>query len=206
MRLSPIIIAMTEKTRTVRLRSIEGLPGFVVHWLLCGPFNQDGRLSSCRALKKAYLSSQSGESRTRPRGGNRVVADGPVWVPHAERHGFIVNLARHYSTRGIVCYAAAYLGCPRAGAAQILLGSDDGFMLYLNGTHIAARDVRRGLGIDNDRFDVKLKQRCQRHSIEDRAVLRRLRVLPAGDGSRRQEHPGPPRVLGPSPRGPSPRT
>ena len=139
---------MPAQSKTAPLRRIENLPGFIVNWLLCGPFNQDGKRSSCNALKKDYL---GGEAKARPR------ADS-AWQPHAVRHGFIVNLSRFYSTKGIVSYAAAYLDCPKAGPARILLGSDDGFALYLNGTRVAARDIHRGLGVDSDVFDVELKK------------------------------------------------
>jgi len=146
---------MPANPKTVSLRKIEALPGFVVHWLLCGPFNDDGKLTSCRALKKDYL---AGEGKARPRGGLRSGPYGPTWQAHAVRHGFIMNLSRLYSTPGIVSYAVAYLDCPSAQPARILLGSDDGFLLFLNGERIAGRDIHRGLGVDSDRFDVKLKK------------------------------------------------
>jgi hypothetical protein len=139
---------MADSTRTVPLRRIENLPGFVVHWLLCGPFNQDGKLSSCRALKKDYL---GGEAKARPRAGHD-------WQPFTLREGFIVNLRRFYTAQGIVSSAAAYLDCPQAQTARILLGSDDGFALYLNGTRVGSLDVHRGLGVDSDGFDVSLKK------------------------------------------------
>jgi len=140
---------------TIPLRKIENLPGFVTHWLLCGPFNENGKRSSCQALKKDYL---GGEGKARPRAGQRQGRDGPAWQAHAVRHGFIVNLSRRYSAKGIVSYAVAYLACPAARPARILLGSDDGFLLYLNGERIARRDVHRGLGVDSDSFDVRFKR------------------------------------------------
>lgn len=149
---------MDDKLLTVPLRKIESLPGFVVHWLLCGPFNADGKLTSCRAMKKDYLAGAGGEARVRPRQGLRVGRTGPAWEADATRHGCIVNLSRRYSTHGIVSYAAAYLKAPVACDANILLGSDDGFILYLNGRRIALRDVHRGLGVDTDIFEVKLKR------------------------------------------------
>ena len=134
------------------LRRVESLSGFVTTWLLCGPFNQDGELSSCKALKKDFL---GGEANAWPRAGS-------TWHSHVERHGFIVNLSRFYSARGIVSYAAAYLDCPKTQPARILLGSDDGFLLYLNGARVGGADVHRGLGVDSDSFDVKLKKGANR--------------------------------------------
>jgi dienelactone hydrolase len=146
---------MPDKPKTLPLRKIENLPGFVTHWLLCGPFNENSKLSGCRALKKDYL---NGEDSARPRAGQRVGGDGPAWRPFAIRHGFIANLRLFYSSPGIVSYALAYLLSPRAQPARIWLGSDDGFLLFLNGERIAARDIHRGLGVDSDSFGVKLKK------------------------------------------------
>ncbi|MAE65843.1 MAG: hypothetical protein CMJ18_16355 [Phycisphaeraceae bacterium] len=144
--------------RTVPLRRIDRRPGFVVNWLLCGPFNRDGRLTSCAALRKDYLKASGGERRARPRAGERVGRDGPEWSATALREGCIVNLARSYADRGIVSYAMAYLHCPAARPVRLWLGSDDGFVLVVNGRRVAAQDVHRGLGIDSDACDLSLRR------------------------------------------------
>jgi hypothetical protein len=149
---------MSPVANTVPLRKVENLPGFVTHWLLCGAFNDSGRLSSCRAMKKDYLLASGGENKVRPRAGQRQGAHGPAWQAHGLRHGFVVNLRTCYAGEGIVSYAACYLHSPEAQPARILLGSDDGFKLIVNGKTIAFNDVHRGLGVDNDSFDVNLKK------------------------------------------------
>ena len=149
---------MAQHNKTVPLKKVESLPGFVTHWLLCGPFNEKGKLSSCRAMKKDYLSAGGGENQVRPKAGMQLGDRGPAWQAYAVREGFIVNLARFYSTEGIVSYAVAYLDCPKAQPGKIWLGSDDGFNLILNGKGIAFNDVHRGLGVDSDIFEVKLKK------------------------------------------------
>jgi len=147
---------MTKASNLVALRKIENLSGFVVNYLICGPFNEDNKLTSCKALNKNYLSCP--EPDAAPRAGRQEGKNGPTWRTFAVRHGFTANLRYEYSKEGIVSYAAAYLYCPKAQPAKLLLGSDDGFKLYLNGRQVGYNHVHRGLGVDNDILDVNLKK------------------------------------------------
>ena len=72
---------------TLPLRKIKSLPGFVVNYLLCGPFNKDGKISSCRALDKDYISASGSESTAEPRAGLQEGPSGQVWTPYAIRKG-----------------------------------------------------------------------------------------------------------------------
>jgi dienelactone hydrolase len=138
------------------LRKIETLPGFVVNYLLCGPFNAEQELSSCDAFDKDYLCC--GEEKTTPRNGDRETEKGPAWEAYAVKYDFIANLLYRYSDPGIVSYAVAYIYCPEAQTVRFGLGSDDGVKLFLNGKQIWCNHVHRGLGIDNDVFCADMKK------------------------------------------------
>ena len=149
---------MVDRSALVPLRATEGLAGFVVNYLICGPFNLDGKLTSCEAMDVDYLEGSGSEAAAMPKVGLQEGETGPLWRRLAERKGFIINLLYEYSKEGVVSYAVAYLNCPKAQAGKILLGTDDGLKLYLNGEMVGCNHVHRGLGIDNDIVDVNLKR------------------------------------------------
>jgi len=153
---------VTQSSNLVSLRKIENLPGFVVNFLLCGPFNEDKKLTSCQALDKDYLVTSGTEAKAAPRAGLREGKNGPLWRSFAVRYGFIADLRNEYAGTELVSYAAAYLRCPKAQSARILLGSDDGIKLWFNGKLIWKNHVHRGLGVDNDIVDVNLKKGVNR--------------------------------------------
>ena len=111
---------MPEKSKFRSLRKIENLPGFVVNYLLCGPFNDDLKLTSCEAFEKNYLNGP--EDKAIPKAGHRVGKNGPTWKPYAVKYDFIANLLYSYSKNGIVSYAAAYIHSPKAQDVQIQAG------------------------------------------------------------------------------------
>lgn len=61
-------------------------------------------------------------------------------------------------TDNAVGYAATVINAPRATEAELRLGSDDGCKAWLNGEEILDRKAHRGLGIDADRANVKLRE------------------------------------------------
>ncbi|MFH1614439.1 MAG: alpha/beta fold hydrolase [Planctomycetota bacterium] len=149
---------MAGKLGLVSLRKVETLDGFVVNWLLCGPFNFDLKLTSCKALGKDYLARFGGEANIKPKAGDKAGSSGPRWDSCTARHGFSMELRNRYAKEGIVSYAAAYLHCPKEQAVKILLGSDDGIKVWLNGKMVWKNHVHRGLGVDNDVFEANLKK------------------------------------------------
>ncbi|MFH1616671.1 MAG: alpha/beta fold hydrolase [Planctomycetota bacterium] len=151
---------MPEKCKLASLRKIEDLPGFVVNYLICGPFNDDLKLTSCKAFGKNYLNCP--EDKAAPKAGQRVGKNGPVWKPYAVKYDFIANLLYSYSKKGIVSYAAAYIHSPKAQNVQVRLGSDDGVKMYLNGNKVWENHIHRGLGIDSDIVDVRFRKGANR--------------------------------------------
>ena len=58
-----------------------------------------------------------------------------------------------------LAYALAEFQSPADQSAELLLGSDDGFAVYLNGARLASRlDLQRGVVPDQDRIKVRFKK------------------------------------------------
>ncbi len=57
-----------------------------------------------------------------------------------------------------VVYGAAIVNSPEGGDTTLLLGSDDGVKVWLNGEVVWRHQIRRGIQIDDDAVDVKLKK------------------------------------------------
>jgi type 1 glutamine amidotransferase len=60
-------------------------------------------------------------------------------------------------TDNAVGYAATVIQAPRAMEAELRLGSDDGAKAWLNGQEVLNKKTHRGLGIDQDRVKVTLR-------------------------------------------------
>jgi hypothetical protein len=57
-----------------------------------------------------------------------------------------------------VAYALTYYYSPRARPARLLLGSDDGAKVWLNGQLVWSEMERRGNDADRDRVEVQLQR------------------------------------------------
>ncbi|OGV74306.1 MAG: hypothetical protein A3K19_17835 [Lentisphaerae bacterium RIFOXYB12_FULL_65_16] len=57
----------------------------------------------------------------------------------------------------VAYYVAVYAEVKAPTPAEIRLGSDDGFKLWLNGEPVGGQNASRGVGIDTDRFTVEFK-------------------------------------------------
>ncbi|MDJ0975495.1 MAG: hypothetical protein QNJ98_13610 [Planctomycetota bacterium] len=80
------------------------------------------------------------------------------WKRVFSRHkDAIINLDREFTPRDeVAAYAYAEIEVERAGAARLLLGSDDGARVWLNGKLVHTKLVKRGLTVDKDTIDVEL--------------------------------------------------
>ena len=58
----------------------------------------------------------------------------------------------------IVVYGACIVRSPKAGKYTLLVGSDDGIKIWLNGRLVWEKLVRRPLTPDQDRIEVELKE------------------------------------------------
>jgi lysophospholipase L1-like esterase len=82
-------------------------------------------------------------------------ASGVKWKP-ARVENFAIDLIRHHgNVSNVVSYGRLLLNAEAACSAYLLLGSDDGLSVIVNGKRVLARDVRRGCVLD-DQIEVGL--------------------------------------------------
>ena len=132
---------------------------FIKAWLVLGPFFPED-------LETDFLASTNGEAAANPKPGDTVTtADGKTltWrVYRTERK--MVNLLHAVGNhREAVCYAFCLLESDEDGAGEILVGSDDGVVIFLNGQRVHTQPVRRSVVVDKDKVAVSLrrgKNRC----------------------------------------------
>ena len=124
--------------------------GFVTRWWLAGPFPFGGDA----AFDKSYLDEKNVDPQ------KPITVDGKAyeWKRHQtdDAQGR-VNLEPLFDpNNNVAAYACAEIQSPREREVNLRIGSDDGFLLWLNGERIGANDASRGLGVDQDTVKAKL--------------------------------------------------
>ena len=132
---------------------------FIKEWLVLGPFFPED-------LETDFLASVNGEALANPKPGDTVTtAEGKTltWTVY-RTDGNLFNLQRAIGKyEEAVCYAFCLLESDQDGDGEILVGSDDGVVVFLNGQRVHTQRVRRPLVADEDRVTVSLgpgKNRC----------------------------------------------
>ena len=62
-----------------------------------------------------------------------------------------------FTDQNVAYYVACYVEVPAAQDAFVGIGSDDGFKLWVNGQFLGGENASRSLGIDTNRYPVKLR-------------------------------------------------
>jgi len=71
----------------------------------------------------------------------------------------VLNLLPHFKPNtNVVAYALAIVEAPKDMTTELLIGSDDGVKVWLNGELVHSNHAHRGLTIDQDKAQVKLRQ------------------------------------------------
>ena len=132
---------------------------FIKEWLVLGPFFPED-------LGTDFLASANGEALANPKPGDTVTtAEGKTlaWTVYRSEKN-ILNLFHAVGNhREAVCYTFCLLESERGGDGEILIGSDDGVVVFLNGQRVHTQPVRRPIVVDEDRVAVSLrpgKNRC----------------------------------------------
>ena len=132
---------------------------FIKEWLVLGPFFPED-------LETDFLASANGEASVNPKPGDTVVtAEGETltWTVHRSQENIVNLLDAVGNHQEAVCYAFCLLESNMAGDGEILVGSDDGVVVFLNDQRVHTQIVRRPLITDEDRVTVSLrpgKNRC----------------------------------------------
>ena len=119
----------------------------VREWSVVGPFakdfDKDFGPESTLDLKQTYADPMGNEQR---------------WKTATSRADGLLELSPHFQPNRDCCaYAAAWVQSPKARAAVVAVGSDDGSKAWFNGREILASNTARGAVRGQDRAHVELK-------------------------------------------------
>ncbi|NOY77415.1 MAG: glycoside hydrolase family 5 protein [Calditrichaeota bacterium] len=132
-------------------RRIARQVGFITRWWVAGPFpNPDnvGRTTAYFPEKKIDF------KQTQP-----FQKDTARWQPvQTETVQGIIPLAKLFGRRRGVAYAYAELNLPHRQWLQFKIGSNDGVVCWVNGKKVHEHFVGRGLTVDEDKVNVRLKK------------------------------------------------
>jgi hypothetical protein len=122
---------------------------YIKEWLVLGPFFADD-------LKKDFLVDVGGEANIEPKEGDTVVTaqgDTLMWKQYQTQGSLIAfRHAVGYYEHATV-YAYSTLRSEAEEKVQILLGSDDGASVWINGEQVHHNPVYRPLTLDEDMFE-----------------------------------------------------
>jgi hypothetical protein len=123
----------------------------ITDWLWIGPFaNPDGQGLSIEYPPEKELNF---DRKYEGRDGVEV-----KWKPISKGDGQVALHNLFSPLEHAVIYATAVVNSPRAGKFTMLLGSDDGVKVWINGQQVWENTKERALAYDSDRFEVELKQ------------------------------------------------
>lgn len=130
--------------------------GFITRWWLAGPFPFGGDAS----FDKSYLDEANVDPRKPVAFGGKTIEWKRVQTDDAR--GKVV-LEREFSPKdNVAAYAYAELQSPREREVNLRVGSDDGFILWLNGKRIGANNATRAFNVDQDTVKARLTQGTNR--------------------------------------------
>ena len=150
-------IATAHAQNNIPTHPVDGT--FIKEWLVLGPFFPED-------LETDFLASANGEAFANPKPGDTVTTtEGKTltWTVYRSEKNIVNLLHAAGNHREAVCYTFCLLESDRGGDGEILVGSDDGVVVFLNGQRVHTQIVRRPIVIDEDRVAVSLrsgKNRC----------------------------------------------
>jgi len=125
---------------------------FVTDWNLIGPFDAP----DMDALLTAYPPEKETDPAKKYIGKNDIQA---AWkVIRVEPSGFIRPAQFIQPAELVIVYGLAYVYSPAERKTRMLVGSDDGVRVWINGRLIHSNPIYRGAYPDQDRVTVDLKQ------------------------------------------------
>ncbi|MCX8064742.1 MAG: HEAT repeat domain-containing protein [Candidatus Hydrogenedentes bacterium] len=122
---------------------------FITGWLLSGPYTND-EINPNMLYEFAF-------SPEKPEEVGKV-----VWKPVSSgtnpNRPMVVELHKVLGGENRVAYLKTYIWSDEEQDAKLLLGSDDGVRVWLNGERVFGRNVNRGCNPDDDTIDVHLRK------------------------------------------------
>jgi len=138
--------------------------GFVTNWLIVGPFPNPGDRPDNEGYDTDYLKNYGGEAKHKPAAGMEIKKpDGTTvkWQPYKSSSTMIDffmvdHLGLEYSQEDILTYSACWLKCEKDVDAEIRVGTDDGYKLWLDNKLLGAEHAYRSAELDQENYPVTL--------------------------------------------------
>jgi len=146
------VIPTAQAQNEYPIHQIDG--DYISEWLLLGPFFPYD-------LEKDFLKDVGGEANILPRESDTVITergDSLTWNRYSTNQSIVNLLIGIGCYQNATAYAFSYLKSDTEGSKQILLGSDDGASIWINGSRVHSINVGRPLFLDNDKFESKIKK------------------------------------------------
>jgi hypothetical protein len=145
--------ALMDKARDLgAVTEVARAQGFLLRWHVIGPFPNAG---GSGGFDTVYAPETSVDL------GAKVEADGKMlaWqaVDSADIEGKVNLFPLFDPNINVLAYAYTEVEVPSAVNAVLKTGSDDGIAVWVNGEKVLGKNVPRGLRVDEDVVDVKLK-------------------------------------------------
>jgi hypothetical protein len=132
--------------------SLRSASPFIKRWLVIGPFPNPND----KGHNKVYPPEEEGIKAE----ANYTGAAGQVHWRQADAgaDGILDLAALMKPNQDVDGYAATYIISPTARHTEILLGSDDGVKVWVNGKLVHDSPEQRGIAVDQDRFPIELNK------------------------------------------------
>jgi len=127
---------------------------YISDWLILGPFHP-------RDLEKDFLIDSGGESESCPQEGDWLVTesgDTLRWYKHKSKSVIVDLLKIVGNYENATAYAFCTIRSEIDAKVKVLLGSDDGASVWINGKMVHNHEVNRALHLDHDQFHVDLNK------------------------------------------------
>jgi hypothetical protein len=125
-------------------------PGFIPNWLVAGPIpNPKNELFEKGAPPESEIDLEKG-----------FFFDGKEykWKKAMSDDDGVVNLNQALgNSNQVIGYMYAEVTVEKEAEVEVRLGSDDGFVLWLNGQKLGGKDASRGLNPGSDKFKASVK-------------------------------------------------
>lgn len=120
---------------------------YIRGWLICGPFEGSDLETECF----------KNEAQVTPKEGD--VSGGKEWKLYSSSGDMVDFEDKELFGAYDFCDGYAYIEVksPQRKEVRLLLGSDDGIKVWLNGRNILTNDIPRGFGVDADKLNVILE-------------------------------------------------
>ena len=146
------------------------------HWIVLGPFPNPGGRDSFDDptpdfdkvepnFHKDFLASSGGEHDVVPKLGTKVTVDKATyeWEQLVASSGETLDIRAHYESTQraflhTIAYIADYIQVDEPRKVSFGVGSDDGYMMWVNGEFVTKHHIHRGVTLDDDFVPVSLRK------------------------------------------------